>query len=125
VQARERHARVAHVAAVVALQQADLEHRRGQRQRGLVRVEVQRGQREQVPQRIHRGGALAALAQPVAEVDLVEGRILPVEARHGDGHAGGLQPLGSAQEGVAREGAHEVQGRGQTAALERGPGAVR
>ena len=111
----------ADVPGVCRGQQPGLENERAEGERGLRRREVQRGQRDQVPQRAYGIGALAVAREPVAE-----GRrlILGVGARaagsvqthESDGGTRGSQALSHGQVPIARQRPREVQRRRQRAA---------
>ena len=125
VQVGERHACVAHVARVGARQQPGLEDHRGERKRGLSGGQVERGQGDQVPEGVHRRRTLAPLLEPVAEAHVVECPVLEIEAREGERHAHGAQPLGGRQEGVGGKRGRQMQGGLQAVAAELPTGAVR
>ena len=67
VDLRQRGACMADVAGVTVAQQTDLEHLSRLRQRDLGGFEVEGGAHDQSPDRLHRAGVLAVLAQPVSK----------------------------------------------------------
>jgi len=103
----------ADVARVGAGEQAVCEHECAERQRCLGRRQVQRGQRDQVPQRAHRLRALVVAVEPRSERHPVERLVAEVQAGERERREGSARPLTQGQVGVARQRAGQVQRRGE------------
>ena len=122
VQIAERHRGDADIRRVPAGQQGGLHHGGGERQVRVVPGDVQRGDREQVPQRPPGMFALPVGGQPVTEalpVKLGAGR---VEPRHGQGGGYHAQSFGIRKMLVAGQCLAHVQRAGERRAAQ--PGAA-
>ena len=101
-------------------QQALLEDEGPQLERRLGRRQIQRGQRDQVPQRSDRARALAVFGQPRSE----RARVVWGDAAEGERRAPCRDPLPPRQVGVAQQRPRQVQRRARSAAAERHHGAT-
>jgi hypothetical protein len=112
----------ADVARVVVLEQARAQHERAERQRPPRRRNVQRRQRDQVPQSSDGGLALSVLGEPVTERrfagPLRFERGVRVELCERERRSRRAKPLRDGEMAVARERAGEVQRRRQRAAAQ-------
>jgi hypothetical protein len=97
------------------IEQPGAEDLGGQRQRGVVRVEVERGDRDDAPQRGDDRVVLAVPAQEVAERPRVERQVARVEPLERQSAADRPQPVGRAEQAVPDQGRGEVT-RGRDAA---------
>ena len=102
VELGERHPRVAEIGGAPFGEQAGSEDLHGQGQRGLGGIEVQRWERDQVPQGLDRRGGLPVLREPRAERAPVEPRIVRIQAGQRQGRTHGSDPIERSEERVAR-----------------------
>ena len=118
VQLRQRHPRPSDVGGGRVGQEAGLEDHRGERERGLVGVDVERRERDQVPQPSRSRRATARRRQPLAEGDRVErgiGWVEPLERERG---AAQPDPVPHREMRVPEERPAEVQRRRERVAAE-------
>jgi hypothetical protein len=119
VELRERHLRYSEVAGIRLVEQPRPEDECRELKRRLFGGDVERGERDQVPQPLDRARGLAVRAEPAPERLLVEPRIGGVErAQRGDG-ARGARPVERREMPVAEQRAGQVQRRGEPTPVER------
>ena len=113
VQVAERDGRRADVRGVPGAEQRRADHGGGQGQVRVVPRDVQRGDREQVPEHPPGALALAVGGQPVTQPLGVEARPVRVEEAHGQRGPGDPEPLGGRQQRVGDQGLAHVQRAGE------------
>ena len=120
VQLAERDLRPADVAPIGRVQEAGAEHHGRQRKRRLVSRDVERRQRDEVPQRGDRVATLAVGHQPRTERDVVEGGVVEVEPPQRQRRPGQPGPVAEREVAVAGQRTEQLQrGRERRAADDR------
>jgi hypothetical protein len=104
------------VAGVRPGEQAGAKHERRQRQRRLRGRQVERRQRDQIPQRRDRARSLAMAGKPLAERLRFKRRIALAQAHQPERGPCCARALGERQVRIAGERARQVQRRGQRSA---------
>ena len=103
----------ADVAGVGALQETDPEDLRRKSKRRLGGGDVERRQRNQVPEVVDCPRALATPGEPVSEADAIEGGVVGIEPPQRESGACETHPLAQRQVPVPSQGPGQVKWRGQ------------
>jgi hypothetical protein len=118
VELRERDVRVTDVCGVALGEEAHLEDGAGKRERGLGGRQVDRREREQVPEPVDRVRRLVALGQPVSERAAIDVFAVEVEVREPQPGGRRSRALARSQSGEAGKRAAQMERSGQRAATE-------